>query len=589
MTASRPSSLDFWPTGVDGEGTLRNLKADADQFRALLDRLGASINRLQQQKQQQNYGHEVAINEITYVLQSSQKIPDYIDEVVDLATEYAISVHGSGMQMEDDGKLHHAYSISSRQLALQLNNAIKNIQPQLSSLRIKMGYGYSEGIGIYGSGWYDDFSTLHRLIQSILYHLDNVRNVLHSGASFKFYSKEVQNHFSHCIQQIASATSFSRWVNEHNKSAKASDTPLIRSVNFVVDAESDEQSRRAFADWMLDQQTTAREIAILDIECKKFLIRMMGSQLGDLHKDKIIALAEGGTLDLSMIQAEGVEQEIVSQLHSALAKHMYETMRLGAPLDHVSKKFLDTTAKREGWDSSQKRAILWEKYKNTGMLRALAQNAKLDLADFFDSVKGGLPWAYLADYSVLKNPSSRCFEGSDWPFNLGVDAEEIIKKTNAYLDDIITDTYNEELDFKKVDNYLGFNNAGMQRMDSLFGLLADEKRRAIFKSQFACVMIKNEVVKLMQQEASGLKSKYDYFRLIATMISFFSPMGKQAGEAASKWMGQFMAGSLRGTSLGDLIRKVSEGRANMSLRGDQIRISDGNVVFYLPTQDEEEE
>lgn len=592
MTASRPSSLDFWPTGVDGEGTLRGLKADADQFRALLDRLGASINSLQQQKQQQNYGYEQAIKEITYALQLSQKIPDYTDEVVDLATEYAISVHGSGMQMEDDGKLHHAYSISSRQLALQFNNAINNLQKTLSILRSKMSRNYNAYSGsefIHGSGWHGDFSTLDRLIQSILHHLKNVNQILHSGASFKFYTKEVQNHFSHCIQQIASATSFSRWVNEHNKSAKASNTPLIRSVNFVADAESDEQSRRAFADWMLDQQTAAREIAILDIECKKFLIKMMGSQLGDLHKDKIIALAEGGTLDWSMIQAEGVEQEIVSQLHSALSKHMYETMRLGAPLDRVSKKFLDTTAEREGWDSSQTRAILWEKYKNTGMLRALAQNAKLDLADFFDSVKGGLPWAYLADYSVLKNPSSRCFEGSDWPFNLGVDAEEIIRKTNAYLDDIITDTYNEELDFKKVDNYRRLSNAGMQRMDSLFGLLADEKRRAIFKSQFACVMIKNEVVKLMQQEASGLKSKYDYFRLIARMISFFSPMGKQAGEAASKWMGQLMAGSLRGTSLGDLIRKVSEGGANMSLRGDQIRISDGNVVFYLPTQDEEEE
>jgi len=593
MTASRPSSLEIWPTGtggtkLDGSEELRTLKARSDQFRALLDSLGKSLNRLQ--SQEENYDNKQTKYEITHALQLLQEIPDYIDEFVDLATEYAISVHGSGMQMEDDGTLHHAYSISSRQLALQLIDAKKKLERSISDWSI-WAQGASGGYnGSRGRGWYDDFAKITNLIHNI--RIGDPLGRLHSGAYFTFYVKEVDKHYQHCIQQIAGATSFSRWVNNHNKSAKASNTPLIRFVNFVIDEKSDEESRRAFADWMLDEQTTAREIAILDTECKKFLIRIMGSQLGDLRKDKIIALAEGGMSDLSMpmddVRGEmSSEGEILFQLHSALSKHMYETMRLGAPLDNVSKKFLDTTLERESWDASyaynpQKKVILWGKYKNTGMLRALAQNAKLDLAYLFDSTKDRLPWVYLEDPSVIRYTNVGCFNSSDWPFNLGFATEEIMKKINSYLDDIIADTHNKELDFKNP-----YSNKDM--MDSFFRLLTDERTRAIFKSKFACVMIRSEATKFMQQAASGLTSKYDYFRLIATMISFFSPMGKWAGETASKYIGQFMAGSLHGTSLGELIQRVSQGGASMSLRGDQIRVSDGNIVFYLPTQDEGEE
>lgn len=594
MTASRPSSLETWPadtegTKLDGREELRALKEISDKFRAILDSLGKSLNRLQ--SQEENYDNKQTKYEITHALQSSQEIADYIDEFVDLATEYAISVHGSGMQMEDDGKLHHAYSISSRQLALQLIDQKEKLERSISDWEIWARGASGVYNGSRGRGWYDDFANILRLMHIIRHYL-NQR--LHSGAYHKFYVKEVDKHYQHCIQQIAGATSFSRWVNNHNKSAKASNTPLIRFVNFVIDEKSDEESRRAFADWMLDEQTTAREIAILDTECKKFLIRIMGSQLGDLRKDKIIALAEGGMSDLPMLLDDfdvwGVkspEGEIRFQLHSALSKHIYETMRLGAPLDNVSKKFLDTTLERESWDKSyaydtQKKVILWEKYKNTGMLRALAQNAKLDLAYFFDSTKDRLPWVYLEDPSVIRYTNVGCFNSSDWPFNLGFATEEIMKKINSYLDDIIADTHNKELDFKNP-----YSKKDM--MDSFFRLLTDERTRAIFKSKFACVMIRSEATKFMQQAASGLTSKYDYFRLIATMISFFSPMGKWAGETASKYIGQFMAGSLRGTSLGELIQKVSQGGASMSLRGDQIRVSDGNVVFYLPTQDEGEE
>jgi len=580
MTVSRPSSLDFWPNDVVGKELLSQLRTYAQEFRAIFGSIGTIPDRVKSlwQKPDEN---KKDISDMTSYLKLVQKIPDYIEEVVDLSTEYVISVHGSGIEMEDDGKLHHAYSISSRQLAVQLSNALDNLKNQIT-----LSYNY----GIFAGKFGDARELMKRIVNNLDYQHDSKIKEgfiidMHHGAAAQFYRKEQKKPFSHCIQQIASATSFSRWVNNHNKSAKKNSTELIKFVNFFLDAESDEQSRKAFAGWMLDPQTSAKEIAALNVECKKFLTIIMGIKIRDLDKNKTLALMQGDISDLSINNAQGdIEKEIVSQLHSPLSKQMYETMNRGETLDPMYKNFLDTTAEREKLDGFDKR--LWETYKNTGMLRALAQNAKLDLADFFDSVTSELPWAYLTDPSVLKPwPASQCYSEYDAEFGISSRAEEIIKNTNATLEDIITDKYNKELDHKLIH----YNDEWRQkRMTKIFKLLTDEKRRAVFKRQFACVMIKNEAEKLMQQAASGLKNQYDYYRLIATMISFFSPIREQAGELACRYIHSIMGKSLQNSKLGNLIHKVSEGQASMSLRGGRIRVVD-DYFYDLPLKDEEEE
>ena len=578
MTVSRPSALDFWPNDVVGKESLSRLRTYAQELRAIFGSIDTIPDRVKSLWQKPDE-YKKDISDMTSYLQLVQKIPDYIEEVVDLSTEYVISVHGSGIEMEDDGKLHHAYSISSRQLAVQLSNALDNLKKQII---LSYNYGYWLESQSFAGKFDDARELMRRIVTKLEYYQHEARIAnqfiinMHHGAAAKFYRKEQQKPFSHCIQQIASATSFSRWVNNHNKSAKKNSTELIKFVNFFSDAESDEQSRKAFAGWMLDPQTSAKEIAALNVECKKFLTIIMGIKIRDLDKNKTLALIQGDISGLSINNAQSdIEKEIVSQLHSPLSKQMYETMNRGETLDPVSKNFLDTTAEREKLNFFDAR--LWETYKNTGMLRALAQNAKLDLADLFDSVKGKLPWAYLTDPSVLKPwPASRCYDMYDEEFGMSDRAEEIIKNTNATLEDIITDKYNKELDH---------NNS---KMNKIFRLLTDEKRRAVFKRQFACVMIKNEAEKLMQQAASGLKNQYDYYRLIATMISFFSPIREQAGELACRYIHSKMGKTLLNSRLGLLIHKVSEGQASMSLRGDRIRVVD-DYPYDLPLKDEGEE
>jgi len=119
MTVSRPSALDFWPNDVVGKESLSRLRTYAQELRAIFGSIDTIPDRVKSLWQKPDE-YKKDISDMTSYLQLVQKIPDYIEEVVDLSTEYVISVHGSGIEMEDDGKLHHAYSISSRQLAVDM-------------------------------------------------------------------------------------------------------------------------------------------------------------------------------------------------------------------------------------------------------------------------------------------------------------------------------------------------------------------------------------------------------------------------------------------------------------------------------------
>lgn len=584
MIADRPSAYNLLPP--EDKERLSGLVYFTDNLRKGIKKAMTSFEDLDKRVQPTtfNYFPPTLKQEFNAWLPRANKLLDSLEEFVDIVSEYLISAYGGGLELGDDHQHHPAYSITSRQLAIKMLSKYRELNTLYKDSYLPSNFAHS------------NLEPVRQLAyQRSLSSLPSIDSILHGLAYEALYKKDDAHYNPHCIQQIASTTSFSKWVNHQNRSARGTTgAQLVRFVNFTSDKESLEQSKIAFTNWVSDQQTTAREIANLDIDCRKFLVNMLGERTSNLNMDKLLALlGEDQSVWRSAHQFSTLHAdktgEMALHLDSAISKSILSSLQQGIALDEGAKKYLESLTQRdlENRNSTEYRFRVMEfikKYNSLGTLAAMAHLAKQDLADLFIS-KDALPWEYADEHA--KNPLKTCF-----PQELQLKWKEMYlsDKIDVILDDIAmgsqSDHMGQMLEQALYDNY---RNQTYPVLHAVFSLLTNKSFRAKFKGYLACQMIKNEALTKIRQWQNSAKGKYDFYRLIATMISFFNPLGKEAGQTAAGYIHYTIGDSLQGTRLGELIKNTAQGSAKWDLRGDHIRVSEGNIVYRLPTQNEEDE